>query len=251
MRKSWRIAQMLAVQDLKLSYRRSTLGPFWLTISSAVQITTIGIVFSTIFKSEISIYIPYLATSLLVFTLITSFLNESNVSFISSDAIIKQIHFSPSMFIGRTMIRNVLGFAHNLVILPIVFLVLGTPWTFGMLLAIPGFLLVLANLWWLGHLFALISLRFRDFPPIFSSVITVAFYATPVMWISDQVPGGESNLLISANPFFHLLDIVRSPLLGNSASETSWSFAVTMAALGSASVFFLYRRFQHKIAFWI
>jgi lipopolysaccharide transport system permease protein len=242
---------MLAVQDLKLSYRRSTLGPFWLTISSAVQIATIGIVFSTIFKSDISVYVPYLATSLLIFTFITGFLNESNMSFIQAEGIIRQMHFDPSMYIGRTLIRNILGFAHNLVILPVVFLVLGMPWSLGMLMAIPGFLLVLVNLWWLGHLFALISLRFRDFPPIFGSIITVAFYSTPVMWGSDQVPGGESNLLISANPFFHLLSIVRSPLLGEMASDASWFFSATMATIGTAVVFVLYRRYQHKIAFWI
>lgn len=251
MRKTWRIAQMLAVQDLKLSYRRSSLGPFWLTISSAVQIATIGIIFSTIFKSDISIYVPYLAASLLVFTFITSFLNESNMSFIQAEGIIRQMHFAPSMYIGRTLIRNILGFAHNLVILPIVFVVLGTPWNIGMLMAIPGFLLVLVNLWWLGHLFALISLRFRDFPPIFGSIITVAFYSTPVMWLSDQVPGGESNLLISANPLFHLLSIVRSPLLGEMASDASWVFSATMAAIGTAVVFVLYRRYQDKIAVWI
>ena len=251
MRKTWRIAQMLAVQDLKLSYRRSTLGPFWLTISSAVQIATIGIVFSTIFKSDISVYVPYLATSLLIFTFITGFLNESNMSFIQAEGIIRQMHFDPSMYIGRTLIRNVLGFAHNLVILPVVFLVLGMPWSLGMLMAIPGFLLVLVNLWWLGHLFSLVSLRFRDFPPIFGSIITVAFYSTPVMWFSDQVPGGESNPLISLNPLFHLLSIVRSPLLGEMASETSWVFSAVMAALGTAVVFVLYQRYQHKIAFWI
>jgi len=251
MRKSWRIARMLAVQDLQLSYRRSTIGPFWITISTAVQIATIGFVFSTIFKSDISIYVPYLATSLLVFTFITTFLNEGNMSFIQAEGIIRQTHFDPSMYVGRTLIRNILGFAHNLVILPVVFLVLGTPSSFGMLLAIPGFLLVLVNLWWLGHLFALISIRFRDFPPIFGSIITVAFYATPVMWVSDQVPDGESNLLISANPLFHLLSIVRSPLLGEMASETSWIFSATMAAVGSVIVYVLYRRYQHKIAFWI
>ena len=251
MQKTWRIARMLAVQDLKLSYRRSTLGPFWLTISSAVQIATIGIIFSTIFKSDISIYVPYLATSLLVFTFITSFLNESNMSFIQAEGIIRQMHFAPSMYIGRTLIRNILGFAHNLVILPIVFVVLGTPWSLGMLMAIPGFLLVVVNLWWLGHLFALVSLRFRDFPPIFGSIITVAFYSTPVMWLSDQVPGGESNLLISANPLFHLLSIVRSPLLGEMASDASWGFSATMAAIGTVVVFVLYRRYQDKIAVWI
>lgn len=251
MLKSWRIAQMLAVQDLKLSYRRSAIGPFWLTISSAVQIATIGIVFSTIFKADISVYVPYLATSLLIFNFITTFLNESNMSFISSEGMIRQIHFNPSMYVGRTLIRNVLGFAHNLVILPFVFLILGTPWSVGMVMAIPGFLLVVANLWWLGHLFALVSLRFRDFPPIFGSIITVAFYATPVMWLSDQVPNGEENILISANPLYHLLSIVRSPLLGEVASETSWIYSGVMALVGSVAVFAIYRRYQHKIAFWI
>jgi lipopolysaccharide transport system permease protein len=71
------------------------------------------------------------------------------------------------------------------------------------------------------------------------------------MWFSDQVPGGESNPLISLNPLFHLLSIVRSPLLGEMASETSWVFSAVMAAIGTAVVFVLYQRYQHKIAFWI
>ena len=144
---SLRIAKMLAVQDLSLSYRRSTLGPFWLTISSAVQIATIGVVFSTIFQADVAVYVPYLATSLILFTFITSSLTESNLAFISSDGIIRQVKFPPSMYVGRTLLKSLLIFAHNLVILPVTFLVLGRGFELVMLWAIPGLLVVVANLW--------------------------------------------------------------------------------------------------------
>lgn len=246
-----RIARMLAVQDLSLSYRRSTLGPFWLTISSAVQIATIGVVFSAIFQADVTVYVPYLAASLILFTFITSSLNESNLAFISSDGIIRQVKFPPSMFVGRTLIKSLLIFAHNLVILPITFLVLGRGFDITMLWAIPGLLVVIANLWWMGHLLALVSVRFRDFPPIFGSVITIAFYFTPVMWMAEQIPDGTLNPLIAYNPLFHLLDLVRAPLLGETTSATSWIICLSMLIIGSLAAASITRRYEHKIALWI
>jgi lipopolysaccharide transport system permease protein len=41
---------MLGWQDVRQRYRRSALGPFWLTISMGVMIGTIGVVFGQIFK---------------------------------------------------------------------------------------------------------------------------------------------------------------------------------------------------------
>lgn len=248
---SLRIARMLAVQDLSMSYRRSTLGPFWLTISTAVQIATIGIVFSTIFQADVTVYVPYLATSLILFTFITSALTESNLAFISSDGIIRQVKFPPTMYVGRTLLKSLLIFAHNLVIVPVTFLALGRGFDPVMLWALPGLVLVVANLWWMGHLLALVSVRFRDFPPIFGSVVTIAFYFTPVMWMAEQIPGGNTNPLIVFNPLFHLLELVRAPLMGELTSAASWTVCATMFVLGSLVALLVVRRHEHKIALWV
>jgi ABC-type polysaccharide/polyol phosphate export permease len=248
---SLRIAKMLAVQDLSLSYRRSTLGPFWLTISTAVQIATIGIVFSTIFQADVAIYVPYLATSLILFTFITSSLTESNLAFINSDGIIRQVKFPASMYVGRTLLKSLMIFAHNLVIVPVTFLVLGRGFDVVMLWAIPGLILVVANLWWMGHLLALVSVRFRDFPPIFGSIVTIAFYLTPVMWMADQIPDGNANPLIAFNPLFHLLELVRAPLMGEFTGEASWLVCTVMFVLGSLVALLVVRRHEHKIALWV
>ena len=40
---SWRLSQFLAWQDIKQRYRRSTLGPIWLTLSFGIQILTMGV----------------------------------------------------------------------------------------------------------------------------------------------------------------------------------------------------------------
>lgn len=246
-----RIARMLAIQDISLSYRRSALGPLWLTISSAVQIATIGIVFSTIFQADATVYVAYLATSLILFSFMTGYLNDSNQSFISSDNIIRQAKFPPILYVSRTLFKSLLVFAHNLVIIPITFLVLGRGLDIGMLWAIPGFLLVVANLLWLGHLLAFVSVRFRDFPPIFGSIVTIAFYFTPVMWMTDQLPGGVDNPLIKYNPLFHLLEIVRAPLLGEVAGVTSWAFCAISAVVGSLVAWLVVRKYDTKIALWV
>lgn len=246
-----RIARMLAIQDISLSYRRSALGPLWLTISSAVQIATIGFVFSTIFQADTSVYVAYLATSLILFSFVTGFLNDSNQSFISSETIIRQAKFPPSMYVSRTLFKSLLILAHNFVIIPITFLVLGRVLDWGMLWAVPGFVLVVVNLAWLGHLLAFVSVRFRDFPPIFGSIVTVAFYFTPVMWMPSQLPDGVDNPLINANPLFHLMEIIRAPLLGETASITSWAYCAVMATVGSIAAWIVSRVLANKIALWV
>lgn len=242
---------MLAIQDISLSYRRSALGPLWLTISSAVQIATIGVVFSTIFQADASVYVAYLATSLILFSFVTGFLNDSTQSFISSDSIIRQAKFPPYMYVTRTLFKSLLVFAHNLVIIPITFLVLGRGLDVGMLWAIPGFVMVVANLVWLGHLLAFVSVRFRDFPPIFGSVVTIAFYFTPVMWMTDQLPGGADNPIVVFNPLFHLLEIVRAPLIGDAVSTTSWVICIITAVVGLFVTSFVVRKYDSKIALWV
>ena len=113
---------VLAWQDIRQAYRRSAVGPFWLTIGMAVQIVTIGLVFGQIFKSELTEYLPFLATSLIFWGFMSTSINEGCMTFISSEAMIKQLNLPHFQYVVRTVWRNLVSAGHNLVILPIVML---------------------------------------------------------------------------------------------------------------------------------
>ena len=93
------------------------------------------------------------------------------------------------------------------------------------------------------------SARFRDIPRILASLAQILFLVTPIIWTPDLL--GPQSYLAQANPFFHLIEIVRAPLLGVVPSALTLWVTLAVTALNGlvAGCFFL--RFRSRIAYWI
>jgi lipopolysaccharide transport system permease protein len=252
MEKIARLATMLAWQDIRQTYRRSAIGPFWLTIGMGVQILTMGFVFGLIFKADIQVYIPFLAVSIIVWGLIASTLNDGCTSFISSEAMIKQLNLPHIVYVFRTVLKNLFASAHNLVLLPIVFLVFMKSPGMSLILVVPGLIILMLNLGWVVLLLGIVSARFRDMPPIIHSVTTIGFFVTPVMWSPDLIGDNElAHLLLGLNPFYHWLQIVRLPLLGQWPTAENWGLALIIAVIGWGVAVLGYLKFRKMIPYWV
>ena len=213
---NYRLSWMPAWQDMRQAYRRSALGPFWLTVGMAVQILTMGLVFGLIFKTEVKEYLPFLASSIVIWGLISSSVTEGCLTFVSAEPIIRQLRVRYFEHVARVVIKNLLSSAHNFVILPLVFLFFWKLPGWEVFAFIPGLVLLVLNLTWCVWILGIVSARFRDLPPIISSVITIAFYVTPVMWFPSLIGNdGLAHFLLGLNPFYHWVQIVRLPLLGD------------------------------------
>jgi lipopolysaccharide transport system permease protein len=247
-----RLSGMLAWQDIRQAYRRSAVGPFWLTIGMGVQILTMGFVFGLIFKADVQVYIPFLAVSLILWGLIASTLNDGCISFISAEAMIKQLNIPHIVYVFRTVLKNFFTTAHNLVLIPLVFLVFMKPPGISLILLIPGLIVLALNLGWVVLLLGIASARFRDMPPIITSVTTIGFFVTPVMWSPDLIGNNElAHLLLGLNPLYHWLQIVRLPILGQWPTLENWAVALLVAGLGWGVTLLVYRKFRTMIAYWV
>jgi len=247
----WPLAATLGWQDIKQRYRRSKVGPFWLTISMGVMIASIGIVFGQIFKSPMQEYLPFLAAGIIFWGFISGVINDGCLGFVAAENIIKQLPIPLFVHIMRVIWRNVISMLHNLVILPVVMMVLGVPITPLMLLALPGAVLVVINLTWMALLLGVFCTRYRDMPNIIASILQVAFYLTPIMWMPNLLPARASLLLLDTNPFYHLLEIMRAPLLGQWPGSLSWAVALVLALVGWLFTIKVFGRFQHRLAYWL
>jgi len=245
------LAYILGLQDVKQRYKRSALGPLWLTLSMSITISAMGFVFGRIFNTPLHDFFPYLAAGIILWGFISAVLSEGCSAFVDSEAIIKQIPFPYFTYILRLMWRNLLIFLHNIAIFPFVLWGVGRGFHFEALLAVPGFILLLLNLMWIVLILATLCARYRDMPQIVLSVIQLIFYVTPIMWMSQTLTGEMGKLVIQGNPLFHIIDIVRSPLLGVVPSSLSWWVSIFMAVLGWVVAIQFYRRYKLKIAFWV
>jgi ABC-type polysaccharide/polyol phosphate export permease len=242
---------MLGWQDVRQRYRRSMLGPFWLTISMGVMIGTIGIVFGQIFDAPMTEFLPFLAAGMIVWTFISSVIGEGCMGFISAEGIIKQLPIPLFVHVLRMIWRNVLILGHNLVIIPLVFLAVGKPLSVVALFSIPGFVLAAINLAWVALILAVLCARYRDLPQIVGSVLQVFFYLTPIMWMPSLLPQRAGLYLLDINPIFHLLEIVRAPLLGQLPSMTNWMVSSGLALFGWGLALAIYGRYKRRIAYWL
>ncbi len=242
---------MLGWQDVRQRYRRSALGPFWLTISMGVMIASIGVVFGQIFNSPMKEFLPFLAVGMIFWGFISSVITEGCTGFIAAEGIIKQLSIPLFVHILRVLWRNFLILAHNIVIFPLVLLAVGKPLSWIAFISIPGLLLVVVNLTWIALILGVLCARYRDLPQIVGSILQILFYLTPIMWMPDLLPKRAGLYLLDSNPVYHLLEIIRSPLLGQLPTTTNWEISLALALFGWFLAIAVYGRFKRRIAYWL
>ena len=178
-----------------------------------VFILLLGVIYSRLFRTDIATYIPYLAAGLTLWGFISQTTNESGTAFQDGSRLIKQIKLPYSIYILRVVWRNFIVFLHTMVIfLPVAIIFKVTP-NAATLLALPGLLLVCINVTWLAAVLAILSARYRDMLPLVTTSIQIMMFATPIMWPVASLNGAV--YIAQLNPLFHMMELVRAPLLGS------------------------------------
>ncbi len=246
---SFRIWSMLAWQEIKQRYRRSTLGPFWLTFSTGIMILAMGPLYGGLFGQQLDSYFLYLATGIVVWQLISTTIQDSCLAFIGSEGFIKQIKLPLSIYVFRIVWKNLIIFFHTLVVVFIVYVFFPPSISFQMFQFILGVFLFSINAVWVGIVVGLLCARFRDVTPIVTSIVGVMFFMTPVMWPVKML--GGRLLVTNLNPFYHFLEIIRAPIIGEEIQPVSWVAVMLITLLGYLFMLTLYSRFRARIAYWI
>lgn len=244
-----RIWLHLAWQETRLRYRRSLIGPFWIVLSTAVMVAAMGPLYGHLLGQPLDSYFRHLCIGLVLWQFIASYLNESCFSFSSAEGFIRQVRLPYSVHVLKVLARHLMILAHNALVVAVV-LVLFPPARWGGLpLALPGLLLVVGNLAWIGMLLALLGARFRDIPQVVASIVQLLFFVTPIMWQLPMLKAGQHLALF--NPVLHLIEVVRAPLVGEPVAALSWFVLVGGLVLGSGLCLLVFARWRGRISYWL
>ena len=249
--KNHHIIRVMGGQDIRMRYKRSKMGPFWITISMAVMITTMGLVFGNLFKTDIQEFLPFLTLGLIIWNFLLNSITEGCDALISSEGIIKQLPVPLHIHILRVVWKNFIIFLHNIVIFPLVMLAVGKGLNWNSLLALPGFILLVINLSWLLVVLSLICARYRDMTQIVLSIMQVIFYLTPVIWLPKLLTHRSGAFLLDFNPFYHLIELVRAPLLGHIPMASSYYIAIALGVLGVMFSTFMLSKYKYRVPYWV
>jgi len=246
---SWRMWGLLGWLDIRQRYRRSKIGPLWITISMGAMIAGIGYFYPTLLHASIPRYLPFLSLGFIVWALLSGIVNDDCLAFIGAESIIKQIKLPLTLHVLRVVWRNLILFAHNMIIYVLVATYFGVWPGWSLLLLIPGLVLVCLNGVSMGLLLGSVSARFRDVPQIVVSILQVFFFLTPIFWQPETL--SRQSWLLDLNPFYYFLEVVRGPLLGEPLSAQIWLVAIVLTVCGWLAAFLMYSQVRRRIAYWL
>jgi ABC-2 type transport system permease protein len=264
----------LGWQDIKQRYRRSVIGPLWITLSMAVTAAGLGLLYSQLFQIPVGTFLPYLTVGFIVWNFMLGCMVEGSDTFISNEGLIKHLPAPLTVYALRTVWRLTLMFAHNLLVYLVVVAIFfadltkdgyeltpgGTPqpgldWTF--VTAFPAFALIALNGTWVALLFGIISTRYRDIPQVISALTQLLFFVTPIVWPVDiltqkfEQTGSWQVLVAELNPLYHFIQILRAPLIGSEQSWHHWAVVLGITVVGWSLALLAMRNYRARVSYWV
>lgn len=248
--RTFHVARIFGWQDVAQRYRRSRIGAFWLTANMGVLVVALGVLFAVLFRTPLREFLPYVCAGLVVWGYMAGTITEGCTSFIASEGLILQVRMPLFTHVLRVLCRNAIILAHNLLIFPVAMVAVGLAPTWSMAWAIPGWIVISLNLLWMMLGLAVLCARFRDITQVVQNLLQVMFYMTPLMWMPHALPDGMTYVL-AFNPFFHLVSLVRNPLLGQPIPGTSWGVALGLLVIGWGLAVPFFARYRHRVPYWL
>ena len=177
----------LGWQDIKQRYRRSTLGPLWITIATGVMAVALGLLYSILFQIPLAEFLPHVTVGLIMWGFISGCIKEGSEVFIANEGLIKQLPSALSVHVYRLVWRQFLFLLHNLVIWVVLMVVFPRPLGWELLLSALGLAVLMVNGVWVAMLFGILATRFRDIAPLLDSMVQLLFYMTPIVWTTHTL----------------------------------------------------------------
>lgn len=245
----WLFSTWLAIVS---KYRRSSLGILWLFTPPIAYMYGIGYFYSSLLGKDPLPYQVHLGIGYLLWRMITQVFNQSSSAMNAHRAFIfdGRVRFTDYLM---QALANALFYqcVALLVLLPLLFMAPdvqpgGFLWLF---VSLPVFYL---NLIWLSAVLGVLGARFPDLHELSATIFVFGFLLTPIVWRAELMPADSTRGFYARfNPAFHLLEMVRAPLLGEPVETTTIWYVAIMTVVGSTAAVLLYRRYSRYIAIWI
>lgn len=248
--RQWRLWYLMGSADMRRRYARSKLGQFWIMISSAIMISGIGLVWSYLWQQPAQDMLPFVAIGLVTWQVLSGVLNEATAILPANSHYFLNQYTAASTVILSMLYRHSATLLLNLIFPIALSCALGVTFSMGVLLALPGLLLLLVACFWMSFVIAILCTRFRDVVQIISGIFQVAIFVTPVLWKPEMLPL-EAQQYLAWNPLGVLISVVRDPLLGRAVPLGDWAFAIAISVGGLLLALPIIGRFRRRLVYWL
>ena len=240
---------LLAIEDTQDRYRRSALGPIWMSFTLGISAGALGFLYAKILHQPMDKYLPFITATLFVWLFFVAVLNESTTAFVGGAAMIKNSAQPIAMHVSRVILRNFIVMLHTLPVLIIVLAIFKSLGHVDIINSLFGIVLLFANINWICLILAVMGARFRDMTYIVGYILQFLMFASPIFWSPAMIE--KAGWYVNFNPVFHWIVVSRDPILGNPMPWASVNFCLVTAAVGSVMAILIFAYSRPRIAFWV
>ena len=239
--------------EILLNYRSTMLGPLWIVVGTGVFVITVGTLYNrVILAGGSNIYLAHLAVGMTLWFVIIQSIVKSATLFAENRAVLLDGAITYTDLLLKLLMTNLILFAHNAVIVILVFVWLGLLPGFSTLIVLVTFPLVLANILWMCVAVSILGTRYADLDELLHSTLRLIFFITPILWIPHRgVRGPYVDALIYLNPFYYFVEVVREPLIYGTIPWFEIAVLVIALPIGWLIASYLYARTRASVALWL
>lgn len=248
--REWNLWYVLGIAEMRQRYRRSVLGPFWITLTVGTQAFTMGYLLSYLFQTAVSRQVPYICISLVTWTYITGAISDGASCFPNHSNSILQVKRPLSMYIMLLLWRNMIIYTHTVIVYFIVAPIFGIFPSATYLWAPLGLALLVLNMGWMSLVVGIIAARYRDMPLLITNLFTILVWLTPVYYELSSL-GHLGTLIIGLNPLTHLMEVARAPFLNQVPPLSSWITVSFVTVFGWMMALALFARTRSRVPYWL
>jgi len=231
-------------------FRRTVLGPFWLTanllaMAFALSFIMGGLLGNGNWRSNFALII----SGILCWSITGGYLPDASSTFIAAGDLMNTMRLPLTFHVLLMMYKNVINFLAQLIALWVVLflLKLGSVPDISLLLGLP---IVLINAVLFSMIVAMPAVRFRDIYQTIAVAVQIFFFLTPVFWTPAQMSGRRS-VILTLNPFAHLLELIRQPILGHTPLMVHWEWGIGLMFVLGATVVTMLTFYRKRVVFWL
>lgn len=244
----FRLLSGMALRNFRNQYKGAILGPFWLTITTAMTAAGLGVLYGQLFGLPLSTHLTYVTTAIIVWTMISAFITGGCDVFVGNSHIFKEFPLPLSLFAYRLVLMQVLTVIFRMIVLMIMLVIFPVKMTVVSWFALPGFILLLWIGFWGTLGLGVLNARYRDFGQLVAASLTFIFFVTPIFWLPGRL--GPYSFVVEFNPFYHMIEVVRGPLLGHENIATNFAVTGAMAVVVPIISLALFGRWFHRLPYW-
>ncbi len=240
---------ILAERDIRLRYRQTALGVIWVILQPLATALIFAAIFGLFAKlpSDGQPYLLFVFAAMLPWNLFSAGVQRAGNSLITDARLITKIYFPRPVIPIASVSAVLLDFAVAGLVMLVLMLVYGTPFSPALLALPPLVVVTLAITVGMSLFFSALNVYYRDFSYALPFVIQAWIYVSPVVYASSIVPD-RWRLLYGLNPLVGVIDGFRWAILGGPVPMATLVESVVIATLMLVVGAFVFKRVERSFA---